>query len=580
MKNLDFFTKPVSVSQKQYEALRKYYVEKKKTRDVAEEFGYTYRAFTSIVTDFNNAIKEDNFINPFFITKKSGRPMAGDGNNIKEIVFRLRKKNFSIEDIKISLDAMGHKVAENTIYLMLKKEGFARLPKRSKQEKRQLEKTKIKAARASALSFDQENFKTSSGGLLCFLPYIKQYGIDVIINNSSYPQTKSLDRMQSIMSFLALKLSDIRRYSSDDMWCMDRGSGMFAGLNVLPKTSWFSSYSDRVTREMNIDFLKQIHKIWAGQGLLGDTANLDFTTIPYWGNDDQFENNWAGKRNKALGSMLAVLAHDPDTGMIDYGRTDVKHKNESGIVLEFLDFYRGDAQSGNPLKYIVFDSKFTNYENLRKLDDNNVKFITIRRRGVKLVEEIRNIPNREWKKINVEQSGNKKRTIKVYEKVLQIKGYNKEIRQIYITGNGKIKPAIIITNDFDKSIKDIVRKYAKRWLVEKAISEQIEFFHLNRVSSSMVIKVDFDLTMSILAHNIYRIFALDLEGYSHMTSQSIYEKFISNPADVEIRDQTITIKLKKKRNLPMVLENMGNFKETKIPWLNNKQLRFEGATYS
>ena len=580
MNSLDFFLQPVSVSQKQYEALRMYYVEKKKAKDVAEGFGYTYRAFTSIVSDFNNTINNRGFTNPFFITKKPGRPKAGDDNNIDGIVFRLRKKNFSIEDIKISLDAMGHKIAENTIYLMLKKDGFARLPKRNKQEKHQLEKVKIKAAKTSVLSFGEENFKTSSGGLLCFLPYIKQHGIDKIISGSSYPQTKSLGRMQSIMSFLALKLSDIRRYSSDDMWCMDRGAGLFAGLNVLPKTSWFSSYSDRVTREMNIGFLKQMHKTWLELGLLGDTVNLDFTTIPYWGDNDQFENNWAGKRNKALASMLAVLAHDPDTGIIDYGRTDVKHKNESDTVLEFLDFYRDGEQGGNPLKYIVFDSKFTNYGNLGKLDDNNVKFITIRRRGTKLVEEIRNIPNKEWKKISVEQSGNKKRTIKVYEQTLYLKGYGKNIRQIYITGNGKIKPAIIITNDFDKSTNEIVRKYAKRWLVEKAISEQIEFFHLNRVSSSMVIKVDFDFTMSILAHNIYRLFALDLQGYSHMTSQSIYEKFISNPADVEIRGQKITVKLKKKRNLPMVLENMNKFKESKMPWLDNKQLVFEGATYS
>ena len=44
-----------------------------------------------------------------------------------------------------------------------------------------------------------------------------------VINNSSYPQTKSLNGMQSIMSFPALKLSDIRRYGPDDIWCMDRG---------------------------------------------------------------------------------------------------------------------------------------------------------------------------------------------------------------------------------------------------------------------------------------------------------------------------------------------------------------------
>ena len=181
--------------------------------------------------------------------------------------------------------------------------------------------------------------------------------------------------------------------------------------------------------------------------------------------------------------MLVVLAQDLDSGIIDYGGSDIKHKNESNMVLEFLDFYRENNSSKDKLKYIVFDSKFTNYENLRKLDDNNVKFITIRRRGSKIVEQIRNIPKKEWKTIRVEQSANKKRTIKIFENTVFLKGYAKEIRQIYITANGKIKPAIIITNDFDKSVNEIVRKYAKRWLVEKVISEQIEFFHLNKLSS-------------------------------------------------------------------------------------------------
>ncbi len=218
MTGIDFFMQPVSVPQKQYEALRMYYVEKKKAKEVAVKFGYTHRAFTSLVSDFNKIINNKDFINPFFLAKKVGRPKVGDNNDINNIIFGLRKKNFSIEDIKISLDAMGHKISGNTIYLILKKDGFARLPKRNKQEKCRLEKVKIKAAKTSALSFGEENFNTSSGGLLCFLPYIKQYGIDKIISNSSYPETKSLNRMQSIMSFLALKLSDIRRYSSDDMW--------------------------------------------------------------------------------------------------------------------------------------------------------------------------------------------------------------------------------------------------------------------------------------------------------------------------------------------------------------------------
>jgi hypothetical protein len=87
--------------------------------------------------------------------------------------------------------------------------------------------------------------------------------------------------MSSILSFVGLKLSNVKRYSDDDLWCMDRGLGLFAGLNVLPKSAWLSSYSSRVTTEMNLSFLKSMHRIWVEHGLLSDTGNLDFTTIPY-----------------------------------------------------------------------------------------------------------------------------------------------------------------------------------------------------------------------------------------------------------------------------------------------------------
>jgi hypothetical protein len=575
-----FFIQPASVTHKQYEALRMYFVEGKNAKEVADKFGYKYRAFTSLVTDFMKDIEQNKVSERFFVYKHPGRHRNEQENKIKEFAVKLRKKNFSIEDIKISLDAAGYQVSENTIYLLLKYEGFAKLPKRSKDQKKQLENIKIEAQKTSVLSFEQENFKTSSGGLLCLLPYIQKYGIDKIISKSSFPETKTMPRLQSILSFLALKLSSFRRYSSDDMWCMDRGTGLFAGLNVLPKTTWFSSYSDRVTKNMNTNFLKQLHKVWFEVGLLGDTVNLDFTTVPYWGEDSHLENNWSGKRNKALASMLSVLAHDPDTGIIDYGRADVKHNDENKIVLEFLDFYKHVDNKTNKLNYLVFDSKFTNYENLSKIDDNDVKFITIRRRGKNIVEEINKIQKSDWKTIRVEKSGNKKRSIKIHEKTVFLKGYNKEIRQIYITGNGKIKPAIIITNDFDISTNELVRKYAKRWLVEKVISEQIEFFHLNKVSSSMVIKVDFDLTMSILAHNIYRLFALEMEGYSHLTSQSLYEKFISNSADVQIEKNQIQINLKKKRNLPLILEKMELYKNNEFSWLGNNKINFKGASYT
>jgi hypothetical protein len=578
MDEISFFTTTHSIAQKQYEALRMYFIESVTAKIVAKKFGYTYRGFTTIVSDFRKKLNDNDIENLFFVSSYKGRPVTENVIEAHQIIIGLRKKFYSVADIKINLDSRGYKVSEKTIYNVLADNGFSKLPRRMKTAKQKLESPKIEAPISSMLKFENENFKSGSAGLLCFLPYISKYGIDKLIEDSDYPQTNTINRLSSILSFVCLKLSNVRRYSADDIWCMDRGMGMFAGLNVLPKTGWFTSYSSRVIPTMNTNFLKKLHKLWVSENLLGDTANIDFTTIPYWGDAAHLENNWSGKRNKALESILAVLAHDPDTGIIDYGNVNVMHKEESDVILEYLDFYTTDNTKS--LKYLIFDSKLTNYQNLNELNKKGVKFITIRRRGKNMVERLDKIPANEWKSKRVEMAGNKHRTLKVYEEEAQLKDYQGNVRQINITGNGKIKPAIVITNDFELDIEKIIRKYARRWLVEKTISEQIEFFHLNHVSSSMVIKVDFDLVMSILAYNLYRVFAFDLERYEHSTAQSIYDKFILNEGDIQIEDKSIIVSLKKKRNLPLILENMGQFNDVQFTWLGGKKIQFQGASYS
>lgn len=575
-----YFLSPQSVAQKQYEALRHFFLDGWTAAQVAEKYGYTYRGFTTIISDFRKKLKLASQEDPFFYQRPKGRKPDKNIDAQRDSIIALRKKNYSVEDIKVAMDGRNEAVSEKTIYNILKEEGFARLPRRSKNDKHGLEQPPLQAARSIMLDFSPEEFKSSSAGILVLLPYIEYFGIRKAIEKSDYPETKTIDRLSSILSFVALKASCIARYSADDLWCMDKGVGLFAKLNVLPKAAWFTSYSHRVTSEMNRKFLTALHRIWVKEGLLKDTMNLDFTTIPYWGESDHLENNWSGKRGKALASMLAVLAHDPDSGIIDYGNTDVKHKTESDTVLEFLDFYKTGNPNGSQLKYLVFDSKFTNYENLDKLNKQGIKFLTIRRRGKNLVKRLNDLPAKQWKTIRVEASGNKKRTLKVWEEEVALAGYEGKIRQVSITGHGRIKPAIIITNDFDLKTEQVVRKYARRWLVEKGISEQIEFFHLNRVSSSMVIKVDFDLVMSILTHNLYRLFAANLDRYSSQNDQTIYQKFIQNGADIKIQEDQIIVQLKKKRNLPLVIENMNRFKQLKYPWLGGKNLRFEGAAYS
>ena len=573
----EYFANPINPCHRQYLALRAFFFENMSATEVSLKFGYTINAVYSLVRDFKEKFKENKEDDPFFKSYKPGRKEIDSDGSITQLIISLRKKYVSVPEIKSTLDAQNIDVSERYITTISQKEGFARLPRRNKEFRNKTIsqiKDSVTAQKTQKLSFEPEAFSSQLAGVICFLPYLKLYGLDKVIENSKYPKTQSLSRLSSILCFLSLKLSDIRRYSCDDIWCMDRGMGLFAGLNVLPKTAWFSSYSSSITRDINIDFLKSLCAIWKEKGLLSDTMNLDFTSIPYWGDDDHLENNWSGKRNKTISSMLAVLAQDPDSGIICYGDTTVRHKNQNDVILEFMDFYKDDKKANENLKYLVFDSKTTTYKNLSNLNKQNIKFVTIRRRGKNLVEKIDKIPQSNWQKFEIERANGRSRTVKAFEETSKVKDYDGLLRQIYITDNGKIKPAIIITNDFLMPLKDLIRKYSKRWLVEKGISEQIHFFHLNHNSSGIVIKVDFDFTMTILAHNVYRLFAKDLEGYSHCEDQRIFEKFILNAGEIEIYDNSIEIKLKKKRNLPLLMEKMNAFEDKRIPWLCNKELKF------
>jgi transposase len=580
-KPVEYFDNPKNSYHRQFIAMRAYYVENMTASDVASKFGYTVSTIYSLARDFKDRLESNEQEDPFFKSVIFGRKHLDLSGDLIEIIIAHRKNYMSVPEIKSALEAIDINVSSGYIFETLKREGFARLPRRDKETKKNIEleiPKELIAEKTRALSYDCEKFTSQLAGVLCFLPVIKYTGIDKIILKSSYPETKCISRLSAILSFIALKLSNIKRYSADDLWCMDRGMGLFAGLNVLPKTAWFSSYSSGTSREMNISFLKSLCTIWRENGLLSDTANVDFTSIPYWGDDDHLENNWSGKRGKALGSIMAVLVQDPDTGIICYGDTTVKHDTQNETILEFLDFYKTSNSNSNALKYLIFDSKVTSYKNLCNLNKQGIKFITIRRRGAKLVERIKKIKKNEWKTIKIQRDNGKSRSVRVFEEFSNIKDYEGEIRQIYLTGNGKIKPAIIITNDFEISLKDIIRKYSRRWLVEKEISEHIEFFHLNRNSSGIVVKVDFDLTMSILAHNIYRLFAKDLAGYSHCDAGTLFDKFIHNSGDIEIKDDKIQVNLKRKRHLPLLLENMDKYNMQKYEWLNELKLSFFAST--
>ena len=264
--------------------------------------------------------------------------------DVRQRVLELRKANLSVPDIKARLDAEpGDAPSLRAIGHVLHEEGFQRLPRRTRAERAAATTPRLRAPASVLLDpHSEQTFQSErAAGLLCLLPWIRRYGLDTAIAEAGYPGTRALPALQSVLAFVALKLSDARRYSADDLCCMDRGLGLFAGLNVLPKTASLSSYSDRTTRAMNQRLLGSLAAIWTAKGLAGDSANLDFTTLPHWGADATLQKHGAGTRGRSLVSISAALAQDPDSGLLlQADASSIRTATSDGAALEFLDCSR------------------------------------------------------------------------------------------------------------------------------------------------------------------------------------------------------------------------------------------------
>jgi hypothetical protein len=578
----DFFLKPEHPFHRQYEALRAFYVEKKSAKQVAKQFAFSEKYFNKMRSLFHQTL-ESGSVPTLFATLSPGRNKKSVTSDVKQHIISLRKMNHSIVDIKAILDAKNIDVSQNQIANILKADGFARLPRRSKGEKNRIElPAKIKPPKCQKLTnLDfrrSQRFDTRYGGIFLFIPLMEQLNLARLIEQSDYPGTEQLSNLNYILSFLFLKLIDKKRLSHVEQLSLDKGAGMFAGLNVLPKNSSLSSYSYQTTRSMNRLFLKRLFGAIQQVHPFSGDVNLDFTTIPHWGDASVLERNWSGTRHTAIKSVLALISQDPHSGFLIYSDAEVKHRTKDQEVLTFIDFWK--QGSTEPLNCLVFDSKFTTYQNLSQINQDGIKFITLRRRGSSLIRKVDQIPPDQWTTVTIDNPKRRHSSLKVNESEIALTGYNGTLRQLIVTNHGRQKPSFIITNDFDTALKELILAYARRWLVEKSIAEQIEFFHLNLLGSSIVVKVDFDLTMTLLAYSLYKMLAKHLPGFEKSTARNLFFDFIDNGAEVEIINKKMFVSLRKKVHNTLIFESDLFKQPVHIPWLQNLQLKVDSQNSS
>jgi hypothetical protein len=109
----------------------------------------------------------------------------------------------------------------------------------------------------------------------------------------------------------------------------DEGLGLFAGLNVFPKKSYLSEYSCRIDDAKTMRLLASWHAHVAGEPIFpGDSFNLDFHSVPYYGEHPAVEKHYVSIRSRRQPSVLVFLAQDAETHVLYYSNADLRKGEE------------------------------------------------------------------------------------------------------------------------------------------------------------------------------------------------------------------------------------------------------------
>jgi len=573
MDPVQFFKHPAQTRHKQYEALRAYYLESLSQKEAAKRFNYSLSTFQSMVCNFQNG----KII--FFQTTKRGPKERQTSKSVSKRIIELRKKNLSAYEIKDILKQESIKVSIQTISRILKDEGFSRLPRRTKAEKGLTKKGTLIPPISRKIEFTTQrdyHFECQVGGIYYFIPYILKTGLYEQILNSSFPESKALTKVNSIFSLLALKLIGHERLSKINSYNFDTGFGFFAGLNVPPKTTATSTYSYLIDKQSVQDFLETFilnMNSNFNQFYNGKTINLDFHSIPHYGEKSQLDKNWVGARHQVMKSALTFLAQDGESRMIVYENADIERKEANEEIMNFVDYWL--RIKGIIDQTLVFDSKLTTYNKLVELDDQEIKFITLRRRGSKLVEKARSLPDSSWERVNLKKKKRKYSKFKIYEEEITLPRTDLKVRQLIFKDHGRELPTFLITNNKELDIKDLASLYANRWLIENKISEIVDFFKLNALSSPLVLRIYFDILFTVVADTLYRLLAQDLDRFENCTPKTIFNDFINNRCTGIVDGDDVIVKMKKKATTPIFKSHELYRQSWSIPWWGGKKLHFD-----
>ncbi len=116
-------------------------------------------------------------------------------------------------------------------------------------------------------------------------------------------------------------------------------------------------------------------------------------------------------------------------------------------------------------------------------------------------------------------------------------------------------------------------RYAQRMLIETALSDAVRFFHTDALSSSVGLKVDFDMALLVVASGLYGLLARRMRGYSAAQARQIFRDLVDMPARVVVTPNEVHVRFERRAHLPILLACGLLDRTVRVPWWNDRPMR-------
>ena len=565
-----FFLSPQEPLHRQYEALRAFFVEDLLSAEAAHLFGYSPGSFRVLCHQFRHDPEKRS---AFFRQPPRGAPPAPARDPVRELVVAMRKRNLSVYDIQRDLAEAGRRISINALTVLLREEGFARLPRRRDEERpATLRADSAEVADVRELDLSPRSFRTTVAGLFLFVPLLEGIDFHRVVEAGRLPGSRMVPAELAVRSLLALKLLGVERKSHVMELVFDPAIALFAGLNAVPKRSYLAAYSSRVDHRTNLRLMDAWFEQIEGIGLPhGTSLDLDFHTVPANTATEPLEKHYVSSRSRRQQGILVFLARDAEQRVFRYANAGIPKAEQADEILRFIEFW--ERHTGELPAELIFDSQLTTHENLSKLNQQGIFFITLRRRSRKMLGEIYSRPASAWQRITLDSLTRTFRTPRVLDEYVTLKGYDGLLRQLTVIDLGHEEPTVIVTNNLKLGQAALITRYAQRMLIENNISEAIQFFHMDALSSMVGLKVDFDLQLTLMASSLYRLMARRIgREYERAQPKTIFRNLLNLSAKVEIETARVIVTMDKRAHNPYLVASGLADKPVTMPWFGNKQL--------